>query len=1110
MGATSWSGSVQRVQRTRISLAIAAALCADAPAYAQITTDGTLGAVQSFNGANATIPANLGRQAGGNLFHSFGAFNVPTGGSAIFAGPGGGAAVSNVISRVTGALPSAINGRLGLAAEIHGANLFLINPRGILFGPNASLDLTGSFTATTANYLKLADGTRFEAAATMNPVLTSAPPAAFGFLGPSGPITVQGSQLQAAEGRSISLVGGPISVSDASLTTSAGEIRLVGVGGAGEVSLGGMPTAGTPLAPISLQRTSLWSESASGAAPGRIVIRGGHLTVSESSITSVNYEQVDALPVELAASGDLTVSASNMTSYAVGSGRGADIALTGDNVTVEHDSQVGSRTFDDGRGGDVTLSARNAARVLAAAGDPGYTNVYSWAFGSGDGGNIRLAGDMVNVSTGNVYSYAGADGEGGAIDLRGREVRVTEGGYVYSYNGSGASGRSGELSLSATERAFVGGRHWGNDIAYVFTQTFGPGPAGRILVTAPAIGISDGGVSSQAFAEGRGGDMRLRAHDIRLSDGAEIFSYVDPAATGRGGDILIEGTGRLEMARGNTFLGIFSQTQGPGRGGDVRIDVPEIGMDFLGRVSAATYGPGTAGDIIVNATRIAMRSDASFEATAFGGSGDAGNIRIRAGESIDFSGRTFPWFDFFWYGGIYSRAQGSGNAGSILIETPRLTMDDARIQVTGYYSGNGGRIDVATDLLTLANGAQIDARTLSGSTGDAGSIRVLARDRLHIHGISPVDGAFSGINTQTGGTGTGGAIGITAGELVLDRGFVKSTTTGEGKAGDIDIAARTVIVREGGRIDASAAVGSRGDGGSITLNATESIVVSGVDRSAAIRVPPVNDPNVEAVIERGRPQGPAPSTITTGTGGRGEGGRILLVAPRIDVVDGARVEATSTGTGNAGSIDIAATDALRIFGGTISSEALRADGGNIDIRVGNLVHLKRGEITTAVGSGLGAGGNIFIDPTFVILEDGSRIVANAFGGSGGNIRIIATYFLNTLDTLVDASSQLGVPGTVQISSPNTNLSTQLKVLPAALFDATQLVREACAGRGVASGGGGSSLVGVGRGGLAASPERLATSTYFGDSPSALSSAPTATGLKLVSATRARLAQDCAG
>jgi len=188
-------------------------------------------------------------------------------------------------------------------------------------------------------------------------------------------------------------------VSDASLTTFAGDIRLVGLGGAGEVSLDGMVTPGTPLAPITLQRSSLWTESANGAAPGRILIRGGQLTVTESSVTSVNYEQADAPPVEIAASGDLTVSASNVTSETDRSGRGADVILAGENVTVEHKSLVGTTTAGDGRGGDIRLTASGAARVLAAPEDNlDFTTVFSETYGNGNAGDLRLSGETVIVA----------------------------------------------------------------------------------------------------------------------------------------------------------------------------------------------------------------------------------------------------------------------------------------------------------------------------------------------------------------------------------------------------------------------------------------------------------------------------------------------------------------------------------------------------------------------------------------------------------------------------------------------------------------------------------------------------------------------------------------
>ncbi len=162
-----------------------------------------------------------------------------------------------------------------------------------------------------------------------------------------------------------------------------------------------------------------------------------------------------------------------------------------------------------------------------------------------------------------------------------------------------------------------------------------------------------------------------------------------------------------------------------------------------------------------------------------------------------------------------------------------------------------------------------------------------------------------------------------------------------------------------------------------------------------------------------------------------------------------------------------------------------------------------------MGSGQGAGGNIFIDPTFVILEN-SRIVANAFGGPGGNIRIIADYFLSSPGSVIDASSRLGTSGVVQIAALNTNLSNELAALPVQVLDASAMLRDSCTAR-VASGGGASSLVGAGRGGLAASPERFAPSTYLDTAATTATSDGefSPTGLKLRIAQRARLIVGCA-
>ncbi len=145
--------------KVSFALAAACALAVATPrdaAAQHITIDGRFSPVQTLAGPNYAIGASLGKQVGSNLFHSFGKFGLATGESAAFSGP---AAISNIIGRVTGGNLSSIDGKI--QSTIAGANLFLINPSGIVFGPHATVNVSGAFHASTADYLKMTDGARF-------------------------------------------------------------------------------------------------------------------------------------------------------------------------------------------------------------------------------------------------------------------------------------------------------------------------------------------------------------------------------------------------------------------------------------------------------------------------------------------------------------------------------------------------------------------------------------------------------------------------------------------------------------------------------------------------------------------------------------------------------------------------------------------------------------------------------------------------------------------------------------------------------------------------------------------------------------------------------------
>ncbi len=313
------------------------------PSLAQMTTtitpDGSLGTTVTPNGSIHTIGG--GTILGPNQFHSFGRFDVGSGDTARFTGP---ASVANILSRVTGGAASMIDGTLQSAMAR--ANLYLLNPSGVIFGPNAQLDVMGSFHVSTADVIRLQDGGSFAATQPEQSVLSVAAPSAFGFLreSPEG-IHIEGSQLAVPTDQTISIVGGDIEIvgdrtlllnNPARLLAPSGQLHVVSVASPGEVMSESSDTEAsvavdrfTHLGTITIADHALVDVSSEDGS-GTVVIRADRLMIDDSSIFAATegIRDGNSIGIDIEVAKDLILT--NETLIATGvfaSGNAGDIRV---------------------------------------------------------------------------------------------------------------------------------------------------------------------------------------------------------------------------------------------------------------------------------------------------------------------------------------------------------------------------------------------------------------------------------------------------------------------------------------------------------------------------------------------------------------------------------------------------------------------------------------------------------------------------------------------------------------------------------------------------------------------------------------------------------------
>jgi filamentous hemagglutinin family protein len=1068
--------------------AIVASLLATTAAIAQLPleADDTLGSENSqvidLGGNNFVIGGGAPR--GSNLFHSFREFNVNEGGSVFFQNP---ASIETILSRVTGGNPSQILGILGVIGD---ANLFLLNPNGIVFGPNASLNIGGSFVATTANAMQFGDQGFFSATTPELPSpLLTIQPSAFLFnqipvgnivntsIAPAGNNAFGNIALglRVPDGHSLVLLGGNVVLDGSqSIVPGGGGVNALG----GRIELGGLTEAGGVGLGIDGDRFTLNLPQATARADVSIINgarvdvvsgNGGDIAINARNIEIASGStlfagigsglgDLDALSgdINLDATGDFRLADSSSIANVLSGGVGntGGIRVLAGNVRLINGSVIATVSGGLGNAGNITIEATDTISLV----------------GQNEGGvSSQIFSTVASIADLGFPEFIGV-GDGGDVQLRAREITLADGTQIGTTTFF-AQANAGNIQISATESLIL------RNTSAIQALTSGQGNAGNIEISTTTLDVLTGSqLQTSTLAEGSAGNIRINASDRVTFSGTSadgqfssaVFSAVNPGAVGNGGSIDIT-TGILEVLDGAQ---LNASTSGEGNAGRIRI-VASVRVTF-GGISAdgqlrsavfSTVNPGAVGngDGINITTGILEVLDGAQLNASTSGEGNAGNIQIEARDRVTLSGTsadgqlrsvvfntvnpgavgngggidiTAGSLEVLDGASLNASTASSGNAGSIrIVASDRVTFSGTSSifsRVESGAIGNGGDIDITTGSLEALDGAQLIASTFS--EGDAGRIRIAASDRVTFSGIS-VDGEFNSIAFSTvepGAIGNGGDINISTNVLeLLDGAQLVASTLGRGNAGRILIEARDrvtfsgISVNEqlpsaafstvepgatgnGGSIDIttgvlelleggalSASTGANGDAGDITIDARESVLVSGAGDLLSGGI--FSSSGGEATGEGGSITINSPQfTLSRGavvdaeTETRFPGGSITITVDSLNLLDGGQVITTTAGSGQAGTITIT-VNGRALFQGVDATFGDRLAVFTLESPAEEFFNVENGEsglfANTRPGSS-GDGGMITLQAGILDVEAGARILASTQGtGNAGSLNL---------------------------------------------------------------------------------------------------------------------------
>ena len=876
---------------------------------AQITPDDSLGTQSSTVTPDVEVKGEAADRIDGgamrdrSLFHSFEDFNVDGLQRVYFANPDG---IEQIFTRVTGGNPSNIFGTLGVDGA---ADLLLLNPNGILFGENSSLDVEGSFFGTTADSVLFEDGSEFSAVNPQSSLLTVSVPLGLQIGDNPGSIELR-SPLEVANGENFSLVGG-----EANLTGSGVEQDEVGVNFAaegitasgGKIELGGLSTEGKvdfednsnlnfpediPKANVNLDNFFL---DVSAGGGGSIAIHSQNLKLANSLMIA----GIDAtLESTNAQAGDITIDTDRTILEASRDSQSGIYNVTGGNIPKE---LFGSEVDNDA---EIVNTKGNAGNIFIRTNSlsaKGYVAIVSSTYGEGNAGNVEIdAEESILLETPETSAFsaeifnrvrASATGNAGDIKINTPSLYLDD---VYVSASTESAGNAGNIFINASDSVVI-------DDGLIVASTTSSGNAGNIVFKSPTADLTfknQTRIITETFEEGNAGNLTIQTSRLAVEDSAISASTEGLGQAGNINIIASEGIslkGFLSVPEGNlSTLSTF--TTGDADAGNIDIKTENLTLSEVGRIDASTFGAGNSGNI---------------------------NIETKSTEITGISESNFP-------SSITASSFNSGTGGNIAIKTDSLVLRNGVISSESIGNGDAGNINLDTGKLTVENSI---ITTFSQNAGQAGNLNIKASELVDLRGISNdgEDFVYGGLSTSATDNAIAGSVTIDTSQLRISEGAqIIANTLGTGDGGNVDIEAEAIQLKgnsgEGFSSAIAAFTNGRGDGGAINITANNLVIAD----QAGISASSTQEGNSGEIFVQVGDSLEVDNGFISSFSDRSSGGEINISAGAIGLKGSSLIETSVIeGEGGGGNITLSADSIVAFDDSDIFAFSADGQGGNI-------------------------------------------------------------------------------------------------------------------------------------------------------------------------------------